>query len=635
MKKFLLFTLITFLSITVVSQSCLPEGITFTTQAQIDSFAINHPNCTDIEGDVEINGADIINLNGLNVLTSIGGNLNIGWTDGTSLIDLSGLESLTSIGGELVIWDALTSLNGLNNLTLIGGRFKISSTISDFTGLENLTSIGGYLFIKWSSNLSSMTGLDNLTSIGGDFYIGVNTNLSSLAGLDNLTSIGGELRLHDNLILNSLIGLDNIESATIENIYISYNPSLTTCEIESICNYISSPNGSIEIHDNSTGCNSPEEVEEACLSHCLPEGIAFTTQAQIDSFQILYPYCTEIEGDVDIGQWELGTTDITNLTGLSVLTSIGGDLSFEQNEVLTTLSGLDNLTSVGGHLTFSGNDVLTNFVGLESLTTIGEGLHIFGNLAVTELIGLNNLTTIGGRLYFKSVDSLTSLIGLENLTTIGGALAIEFNQNLFNLSGLENLTFIGGSLGIYDNPSLSNITGLENVISIGGYLSVNKNYVLTNLTGLENIVAGSILSLRVTDNITLSSCDVQSICDYLVAPNGTIEISDNAPGCNSQLEVEEACETVSIEEVAFDGEITSTPNPFATSTTIEYELQQPEKVILMIYDYLGKQVYQTQENQQRGSQQLVWNAKGFADGIYYYRLQVGDQIANGKMVKVR
>jgi endonuclease/exonuclease/phosphatase family metal-dependent hydrolase len=77
------------------------------------------------------------------------------------------------------------------------------------------------------------------------------------------------------------------------------------------------------------------------------------------------------------------------------------------------------------------------------------------------------------------------------------------------------------------------------------------------------------------------------------------------------------------------------PNPFITSTTIEYELQQPEKVTLTIYDYLGKQVHQVQVNQAQGSRQIKWNAEGYADGIYYYRLQAGEQVANGKLVKAR
>ena len=76
------------------------------------------------------------------------------------------------------------------------------------------------------------------------------------------------------------------------------------------------------------------------------------------------------------------------------------------------------------------------------------------------------------------------------------------------------------------------------------------------------------------------------------------------------------------------------PNPFTTSTTLSYKLKQPEEITLTIYDYLGKQVYQTQENHSQGKQQLIWNAEKYADGIYYYSLQVGDEVTNGKLVKV-
>ena len=35
------------------------------------------------------------------------------------------------------------------------------------------------------------------------------------------------------------------------------------------------------------------------FSQCLPNGISFNSQAQIDSFQTNYPGCTEILGDVN------------------------------------------------------------------------------------------------------------------------------------------------------------------------------------------------------------------------------------------------------------------------------------------------------------------------------------------------
>lgn len=77
------------------------------------------------------------------------------------------------------------------------------------------------------------------------------------------------------------------------------------------------------------------------------------------------------------------------------------------------------------------------------------------------------------------------------------------------------------------------------------------------------------------------------------------------------------------------------PNPFSTSTTIEYNLRQAEKVTLTIYDQMGKLVYQTQENQPQGTHKLIWNPNGYADGIYYYSLQIGDDFSKGKLVKAR
>ena len=60
------------IQISAFSQPCLPDGITFNTQTQIDNFQINFPNCTEIEGGVKVEGNDITNLDGLNVISSIG-----------------------------------------------------------------------------------------------------------------------------------------------------------------------------------------------------------------------------------------------------------------------------------------------------------------------------------------------------------------------------------------------------------------------------------------------------------------------------------------------------------------------------------------------------------------------------------
>jgi len=221
---------------------------------------------------------------------------------------------------------------------------------------------------------------------------------------------------------------------------------------------------------------------------------------------------------------------------------------------------------------------------------------------------------------------------------IEGGVVIDDDSKdgeLKNLDGLSILTSIGGYLSIQNNMYLESLTGLDNLMSIGGDLLIEGNAALFSLTGLNNIDAGSIDDIYIYDNSSLSFCEVQSICDYLVSPNGNIEIHDNAMGCNSQQEVDSACVYFSIQEIQDLVKCVANPNPFSTSTTIEYELKQPEKVTLTIYDYLGKQVYQVQENQPNGKQQLLWYAERLPDGIYYFRLQAGEQVAHGKMVKCR
>ena len=277
---------------------------------------------------------------------------------------------------------------------------------------------------------------------------------------------------------------------------------------------------------------------------CLPDGIIFTTQTQIDSFQINYPNCTQIQGYILIAGY-----DISNFDSLNILTSIGSGLSINGgplggNPLLNDLSGLDSLTYIGGDLNIEFNENLISLTGLEKVTFIGGDMKITKNTDLTGLTGLDNLTSIGSDMEIWGNDMLVSLSGLENLSSIGESL---------KLSGYMATILFG-------NPSLTNISALENLSSIGGNIDIRKNNVLSSLNGLENIEAESITNLLIYENQSLSTCEVNSICDYLVNPNGTIEIHDNNTGCNSQEEVEYAC-TVAVSEINTEPEITIYPIP--------------------------------------------------------------------------
>ncbi len=379
---------------------------------------------------------------------------------------------------------------------------------------------------------------------------------------------------------------------------------------------------------------------------CLPLGITFTTQEQIDNFTTNYPDCTEIEGNVTI----VGS-NITNLNGLNVLTSIGSVLTIYYNDALTNLTGLESLTSVGGNLTIGGNNVLTSLTGLEGLNTIGgslnigwyDWLEIYGNPSLTSLAGLDNLTSIGYNLVIMYADSLTNLSGLESLTSVGESLTITANSALTSLTGLEGLNTIGGSLiiglfdglgGGYGNSSLASIAGLESVNAIGGDLTISKTWLLTSLSGLENVEAGSITDLNITDNYFLSECHVLSVCNYLANPNGAIEIHDNAEGCNDTAQINAACLGVSIEEIKDEHDFVISPNPINGFATLNYNTNQMGTDIIEIYNTLGSRLQSRQiKLDKSGQQHLVLDFTGFSSGIYFCHLQVGSKVIVKKIVK--
>jgi len=163
------------------------------------------------------------------------------------------------------------------------------------------------------------------------------------------------------------------------------------------------------------------------------------------------------------------------------------------------------------------------------------------------------------------------------------------------------------------NKSLIDISGLENVTSISGDLSILTNDVL-------------------------SICEIESICSYLANPNGEINISGNAPGCNSQEEVADSCETVSIDEFgvqSLEFGVSCHPNPFSTSTTLEFELTQPGRIVVKIFNQLGELIELIQKTAQTGKQTITWDANALPSGVYFVRLQIGNELITKKMIKLK
>lgn len=249
MKKILivLFSLLAFQFSHGQNPSSL-ESLHFTTQAQVDSFPISYPGYSEIIGNLIIGCEETTNINNLNALSQI-----------------------SSVSGSLQILKnpLLTNLAGLHNISTVGWSLLIAvnESLLDLSGLINLNQIGGGFDFHNNNQILNFEGLNTLESIGMEVWISGNDRLSCFQGMEGLQSIGGHLWINWNDALVSLEGLNNLEAASIDDLIISHNPLLSACHVESICNYLSSPNGEIDISVNAASCNSPEDVVDACWSY--------------------------------------------------------------------------------------------------------------------------------------------------------------------------------------------------------------------------------------------------------------------------------------------------------------------------------------------------------------------------------
>lgn len=255
-------------------QPCLPSGIVFTTQEAIDSFPLNYPGCTQITGNVQINGPGIINLATLAQIKDIAGSLAV--FGNPLLSNLNGLHNVVSIGGTLSFATnpLLSDCSGLNALRTIGGDLLINySQFSNLSGLNSLIHLGGNMEIT-VSDLQSLEGLGGLSNTEGNIFISGNPYLQNLDGLSALRMIIGSLVIQYCNSLQSLTGLDSLNPGKITKMVFTDNANLKECDVYSVCRYLDIPDNVTEISNNLDGCNTVEEVQAECDLTALSEADA-------------------------------------------------------------------------------------------------------------------------------------------------------------------------------------------------------------------------------------------------------------------------------------------------------------------------------------------------------------------------
>lgn len=396
---------------------CSALDIVIETPAQLDALA----GCTDLPGDLSIVGP-ITDLTPLASLAHVGGLLKL---DGRSHVDskllsLAGLESLQSVGGLLIEGVWVTDLQPLAGLTDVPGGVSIveNEALTSLSGLHNLTHVGGYLMVGHCPQLTDLAGLQALVRVDGDFYLQV-LPIVDLHGLEALAEIGTpggapvKVRLRELPQLASIEALNPLwhdaqevtlgETALVDlgplagavelrDLYLIDNPALASVDgLESLTlvhgqlsllgNDALTDLGALAGLQSAGGLTLGGDkwlVDLSALTSLTTVGTLLVQNKQIKDLGP-FPALQQV-GTL----WVRYTDQLESLSGLAGITTLEA-LRLDSNLSLVDLSGLSAITQIAGDVAILDNGALTSLLPLAALSAVEGDLTVVGNLALPQI----------------------------------------------------------------------------------------------------------------------------------------------------------------------------------------------------------------------------------------------------------
>ncbi|WP_133406631.1 hypothetical protein [Parashewanella tropica] len=244
---------------------------------------------------------------------------------------------------------------------------------------------------------------------------------------------------------------------------------------------------SLLLTNNSTSV--PDDICKNGVLTIFPE-LVLRSQDDVNYFGQKYKNCHYINSkDVQIAY-----SDISDLSPLSGINEIWGDLDIIQNDSLESLSGLDSLTTVSGDISISKNAKLANIGALTNITHVFGDLDLISNPLLTDITGVNNVTAIEGNMVIHgngiaAIDNLNSLTRIGQDLTIGGVVdgGTADSEFLKSIEGFQALSYLGGDLEVSFNDNLTSIKGFSNLNTVNGSFSIEYSDKLQDLQGFSSL----------------------------------------------------------------------------------------------------------------------------------------------------
>lgn len=242
-----------------------PFGVVIQNEDEYSVFRDSFPNCTYLTGNFFLqNYAGELPVDAFDHLISINGRLSLRNLD----MEIPHFQNLTSVHSvdirNNIIPNDLNILNSLISCENGGVTIQLNELNGEQSGFSSLEKVTSSITFILNQGVNVFNAFNQLDSIDRDLRFTSNTDLVTISGFQSLKSIGRNLQLIGNDSLRYLDAFDKpIDMGAI--LIIEDNPSLSVCHVEAVCvSMLESV--SIAIFDNADGCQSFQEVRNACLT---------------------------------------------------------------------------------------------------------------------------------------------------------------------------------------------------------------------------------------------------------------------------------------------------------------------------------------------------------------------------------
>ncbi|WNG19532.1 hypothetical protein [Cystobacter fuscus] len=486
-------------------------------------------------------------------------------------VSLPGLEVIT---GDLSLqFQRKLQSFSLPALVSVGGSLRLfSDELLEQVDFAKLQRVEHEMQLDFLPRLSAVSGWPKLESVGG-LRLGRNSTLVDVRGFTKLRAVRGDILVAEN---DALVEL-SLQLSQVGSVSVVRNPSLRTMSLkvpdEAASDPFSSVGGALvegnpalttlELGFPSVRGNI-QILRDAALQEVTVSSLRIVGDLDIGDdaalVRIRLPRLHTVDGNLRLvrspieqldqsyplnvgGSLWVSATKLTAFNAAQHVSSVGGDVAFSHNPLLTSLA----LSNLGGNLSVGNNDVLTH-LSVTNNTHLLEGtLSVEDNPLLESLEGVR-FQEIRGRVRLTAGPRMTRVslpglrwvrdslhimgtelvdVGLDDLEVVGNELTVGYTA-MGQWKGLAALRQVAGEVAVFRNPALQEVN-LPRLLS-SRQLSISDNPVLTRLS-LPRFSSAAFAS--VYDNAALPVCEVDRFFSQL-PPGLSSQSGNNEAGtCSS------------------------------------------------------------------------------------------------------